>query len=115
MVNAVCIEEFRHVGESSHPPNTSIIEHFFPIIGRESPILTIGGEIVGWSTCLSVQIEVSWLHPHITSIPVHSDRYVSLEDDVLSACILMDFFHLAVEQELHIIIECHILVCLGAG
>ena len=39
MVDAVCVEIFRHLGEPFLPPAVAIFSHPCPIIGREAPVL----------------------------------------------------------------------------
>ena len=90
MVYAVGIEILRHVLETAYPPLTVVLKHSFPVIGGESPVLSIHGEIIWRRSCLSVQIEVFRLHPYITAIAVHADGDISLQNDTVLAGMLMD-------------------------
>ena len=108
VVNAVGIKVFRHVLESSYPPFTSVIYHPLPVVGRESPVLSVYGESVRWSARLRVEVEVLRLMPYVTSVAVHSDRNVALENHTTRHGILMSRTHLSVEHKLHIIVERHV-------
>ena len=110
MVDAVGIEELRHVRESAHPPQTVVFEHLVPVIGGESPVLSVGREIIWGSTSLSVQVEVARLLPSITAIAVHADGDITFEDDATTAGIAVNLAHLGVQQVLNEIEERHLLI-----
>ena len=57
MVYAVCVEVFCHLAESALPPLVAVLSHYVPVVGRESPVLTVGREVVRWCSCLSVEVE----------------------------------------------------------
>ena len=40
-VDPVSIEVFRHFLETSHPPAVTVLFHDIPVVGRESPVLSV--------------------------------------------------------------------------
>ena len=58
MVDAVGIEILLHFAEAAHPPLAAVTEHLVPVVGRESPVLPVSSKLIGWCSCLSVQVEV---------------------------------------------------------
>ena len=110
MVDAVGIEELRHVRETAYPPQTVVFEHLIPVIGGEAPVLTVSREIIRGCTSLSVQVEVTRLLPGITAIAVHADGDITLEDHALAAGIVVYLTHLCVQQVLYEIEERHLFI-----
>ena len=110
VVDAVGIEELRHVLEATHPPLTTVFEHLVPVVGREAPVLTVDREVIGRRTGLSVEVEVAWLHPHVAAIAVHADRDVALEDDMMLAGVGVGLVELSVEDILNEIPELHLFI-----
>ena len=58
MIDPIGIKVFCHFLKTFHPPAVAVFFHDIPVICRKSPVLPVDGEIIGWSTCLSVEIEV---------------------------------------------------------
>ena len=113
MVDAIGIKELRHILEAAGPPLATVLQHLIPVVGRESPILTIHREVIWWSTRLTVQIEVLRLHPDIAAVTMYTDRNIALQDNPLRLGMFVRLLHLPVQNELHKVEELHVLVCLG--
>ena len=96
MVDAVSVEELCHVLETAFPPGASVFQHLVPVVGREPPILSVYGEIIGWRTCLSVHVEVFGFYPNVTTVTTHTNRHVTFEYDALALRIGVRLFHLGV-------------------
>ena len=94
VVDAIGIEEMRHILEATCPPLAAVLQHLVPIVCRESPVLSVHGEIVGRCSSLSVEVEVFGFHPHVATVSVHSDRDVALQYYSLLLGILVCFLHL---------------------
>ena len=41
VVDAVSIKELRHILEAAGPPLASVLQHLIPVVGRESPVLSV--------------------------------------------------------------------------
>ena len=113
VVDTVSIKVLRHIQESAGPPLATVLQHLIPVISRESPVLTVNREVIRWSTCLTVHVEVLRLHPDITTVTMHTDRNITLQDDPLSLGMLVCLLHLLVQNELHEVEKLHVLVRLG--
>ena len=96
MVDTISIKVQRHVLEAANPPLATILQHFMPVVSRESPVLAICREIIRWSTRLSIEIEVLRLHPHITAIAVYTDRNITLQNNTLCLSMLVSRLHLCI-------------------
>ena len=110
MIYAVSIKEFVHVLKATYPPLAAIFQHLIPVISGESPILSVHRKVIWWCTCLPVEVEILWFHPHVTSITIDADRDVSLQNDPFLTCIGMYCFHLFIENKLHKIKESHLFI-----
>ena len=73
MVNAVGVKVAGHIAEPPFPPMAAVAQHLIPVVGRESPVLSIHGEVIGWGTGLTVEVEVARLLPHVASVAIHAD------------------------------------------
>ena len=113
VVDAIGIKELRHILEAAGPPLATVLQHLIPVVGRESPILTIHREIIRWSTRLTVQIEVLRLHPDIAAVAMYTNRNITLQDNTLCLGMFVRLLHLLVQDELHKVEELNVLVCLG--
>ena len=105
MVYAVSIEIACHILEATYPPLTTVLYHLVPVVGREPPILPIGTEIVWWSTGLSVHVEITGFHLHVTPIAVHTNGDVAFQHHTQCTGMLMGKTHLGVQNKLHVTIE----------
>ena len=85
MVDTISIEIFRHFGKTGFPPCIPVFCHLCPIIGRKSPILPRSGKIIGWSTCLRIEIEQGRSHPRISTVSTHPDRYIAFQYDAFAS------------------------------
>ena len=110
VVDAVSIKVSCHVLETAVPPLAAILQHLKPVIGRESPVLTIGREVIRWSTRLTIEVEVFRFRPYIATIAVYADWNITLQNNALSLGMLVSLLHLAVQYELYEIEERHVLV-----
>jgi hypothetical protein len=59
-----------------------------PVVGRESPVLTIYGEVIWWGTSLTVKVEEMWFCPCLHAVTAYADRDVSLYYDTLPSCLV---------------------------
>src|SRR5688500_6141114 len=57
MINSECIKIITHLHEALMPPFKSVFRHLFPIISRESPVLSLHRKIIGRSACLVIQMK----------------------------------------------------------
>ena len=89
MVYTIGIEIARHILESPFPPQTSILEHLIPVVGWKAPVLPVHRESVWRCASLSVEVEIFGFGPHVTSLAVHADGDIALEDDMVLAGITM--------------------------
>ncbi len=110
MVDAVGIEVFRHLAETAHPPRTAVCKHRLPVVSGESPVLAVHRESIGRRTCLSVKVEISWLHPCLHAVAAYADGNVALEHHLILTGIVVGGTHLAVKLKLHEIPERQLFV-----
>ena len=110
MVYAVSIKKLRHVLETAHPPGTIVLQHLVPVVSGEPPVLTVYGEVIRRCTCLSVEIEVFRLHPHVAAVTVDTDGDIALQNNPFLLGIVMSLFHLRVEHILHEVVEGNLLI-----
>ena len=110
VVDAVGVEILRHLAEALFPPQAAVGYHLFPVVGGESPVLTVGGERIGWCASLAVEVEIAWLYPCLHTVAADADWNVAFEDYAFLACIFVRTSHLLVEDKLHEVPERHFLV-----
>ena len=115
MVDTVGIEILCHLTETTYPPGAAILEHLVPVIGGEAPVLSVGREVIGWRTGLTVQVEVFRLYPSLYTVTTDTDGDVTLQDHTVLTGMGMGSTHLLVEVELHEIPEGHLFIDLGGG
>ena len=113
MVDTVGIEILCHLTETAHPPRAVVLQHLVPVVGGESPVLTICREGIRRSTSLSVQVEVLGFYPGLHTVATDADGDITLQDDTMSTGIGMCSPHLGIEVELYEIPESHLLIDLG--
>ena len=104
MIDTETIEIIFQFTETFLPPGEIIFLHHIPIIGREPPVLTIYGEIVGRSTGLTVHIKVFRFHPCLDTRTVHSYRQIAFQHDPVLAGIIGNTLKLGMQdilQEIH--------------
>ena len=114
MVNAVGIKVFRHLLEAAHPPGIAILLHDVPVVGRESPVLPIHREVIGWRTGLSIQVEVVGLRPSLYAVAADTDGDIAFEHYTMLVCIFAGGKQLAMQVELDIEVDARLLVTLLA-
>ncbi len=114
VVYAVGVEVLGHLAETAHPPLAAVAEHLVPVVGGESPVLSVLAEGVGGCSGLSVHVEVAWLGQHVHAVAVHADGYVALQYDMLLPGVLVGGVHLLVQVELHVVPECGIVAVVAA-
>ena len=115
VVDTVGIEILRHLPETAHPPGAAVSQHLVPVVGGETPVLSVGREVIRRRTSLTVQVEVLRLHPSLHTVTADADGDVALQDHPLFTGMGMGSTHLLVEVELHEIPEGHLLIDLGGG
>ena len=115
VVDTVSIEIVRHILETAQPPLAAVGYHSVPIISREAPVLSVCRETIGRRTCLTVQIEVTWLWPYVATVAVYTDRNVAFQNHTLCRGVFVHSLQLTAQYELHVIIELHVLVSLVAA
>jgi len=79
--------------------------HRSPIVGRESPILSLDGKIVGRSTRLCIHIKQTSIGPRIHTVAIDSDRDIAFQRNAFQMCIFFDLRKLPMKQKLNEIIE----------
>ena len=104
VVDAVGGEVFGHLAEAFLPPQVVVLFHHVPIVGRESPVLSVGREGIGWCARLSVHVEVIRFNPGFHAVSADTDRNVPLEDDTLLTGVVTGFQQLDVQVVLDVII-----------
>ena len=115
MVDAIGIKVLRHLAESLDPPRASVGQHGVPVIGGESPVLSVGRERIGWCTGLPVEIEVARLDPCLDPVAADADGDVALENHLPAAGIVVCAAHLTVQAVLDEVPERHLAVDACAG
>ena len=94
-------------------PRKIIFLHRTPIISRESPVLTVYGEIVGRSTSLAIHIEVFRFHPCLDTRTVHPYRQIAFQHDPVLAGIIGNTLKLGMQDILQEIQERYFRICLA--
>lgn len=112
MVDAVGVEIFRHLAETVFPPCKTVLCHFVPIVGRESPVLSEHREVVWWSSGLAVHVEESGILPCVHALASDADRYVSLQHYAVLMRIVAHLAQLAVEMILCEVVEAEFILML---
>ena len=87
MVDTECIKIFSHLCKTRLPPCEAVLRHLLPVVGRESPVLSVSRECIRRCTCLRIHMEEFRIKPCIHAGTADSDRKVSLEDHTLRMCI----------------------------
>ncbi len=114
MIDTETIEIIFQFTETFLPPGEIIFLHHIPIIGREPPVLTIYGEIVGRSTGLTVHIKVFRFHPCLDTRTVHSYRQIAFQHDPVLAGIIGNALKLGMQDILQEIQERYFRICLAS-
>ena len=110
MVYAVGVEVLLHLAETAHPPRAAVGQHLVPVVGGESPVLSVGREGIGRSTGLPVEVEVAGLHPGLHAVARDADGDVTFQYHAMRARIRMSSTHLTVEVVLYVVPEIHLLL-----
>ena len=76
---------------------------FLPIISGESPVLTIGREIVRRCTCGAVETEELRMNSSLHTLTIDTDRYITLQRHPMLTGIVGSSFQLEVEVVLEVI------------
>lgn len=105
MIDAETIEVITHLMKTPFPPGIIIFLHCFPVIGREHPVLTVNGEIIGRRTGLTVHIKILRFRPGVDTGTVHTDRKVAFQDYSVLTGIVGYRFELRMQNELQEIIK----------
>ncbi len=100
MIDAVGVEIFGHLLQSSFPPSVSFLGHFFPVVGGKTPVLTFHGKIIRWCSGLSIQIKEVGLCPGFHTIGTNANRDVTFQNDAVFTGVCADFFQLFVQMVL---------------
>ena len=96
VVYAVGVEILGGVGQTSAPPTIAVGSHRFPIVGRESPVLSLCGKGIGRCAGGSVEVEQLAVFAGGHAVAADTDGYVALEHYAALAGYGMDFAELAV-------------------
>ena len=110
VVNAVSREVFCHLGKAFPPPQVVVFLHNFPVVSRESPVLSVCGECIGRCSRLSVHVEIIGFRPCFHTAPADADGNVALENDSPLAGMAGSVQQLLVELVLYIIMECNLWI-----
>src|SRR5215467_8035499 len=105
MINTKCIEIITHLHKPLMPPFKSVCGHLFPIVSRESPILTFYGKIIRRRSCLHFKMEEFRLYPSITSISINADWDIPFENDPIFMSIFSSIFQLQMQVKLHEVMD----------
>ena len=108
MINAVSVEIFRHFAETVLPPCKTVPRHAVPVIGRESPVLSQHGKIIGRSSGRRIHIEKFGSLPGIDTFSAYTDRDIPLEHYTVGMGILPRLMELTVQMELYKIVVVHL-------
>ena len=108
MVDAEGIEVLRHLAHPRLPPGEAVLLHFLPVIGRESPVLTVRGEGIRRGAGLAVHVEEFRMLPGIHAHAGNTDGKVSLDGDAMQVGISHRFLELFVQQVLQEAVEIHL-------
>ena len=114
MVNAVGIEIFSHFREAAFPPRITILAHLTPVVGWETPVLTVHGEGVGRSTGLRLHVEVVGLAPGFHAVAADADWNVAFDDHTAGFGVVVNVGQLKVKLVLDVIVQCHTLEMFAA-
>ena len=102
MVNAVGIEVFRHFAETLHPPRIAVLFHDIPVVGGETPVLSVYGEIIGRCAGLSVQVEIVGFCPCFYAVAADADGDVTFQHNTIGTCMFGSGKQLQMQVELDI-------------
>ena len=105
VIHTVSIEIILHLLEAGTPPSEVILCHLIPVIGRESPVLSADGEIIGRRTCGSVEVEELRINGCIHGVRTDTDRYIALHGYTNRVGISHSVRQLLVGMELEVFIE----------
>ena len=83
MVNSVCIEIAGHHLQAALPPSVAVLGHRLPVVGREAPVLSFGGEVIWRGTNLHVKVEQIGMRFHVHSRRIHPDGDIALQQQSL--------------------------------
>ena len=85
VVDAVGREILGHLGEAAAPPAVVVLFHDLPVVGGESPVLSVDREIVGGSAGLSVEMEIMRFYPCFHAGAADADGDVPFQQDAFLA------------------------------
>ena len=105
VVDAIGVEVFRHFAETLHPPCIAVFLHDIPVVGGEAPVLSVDGEIIGWSAGLSVQVEIVGLCPCFYAVAADADRYITFQHDTVGTRVSGSGEQLQMQVELDVIVD----------
>ena len=105
MVDTIQVKIFRHFTHTVFPPLESVLLHFFPIICRESPILSQHRKIIRWCTCLTIHIEQIRIYPCICTGTTYANWNITLQNNIMFMCIVSCITKLFVQMILNKIID----------
>src|SRR5574343_631941 len=77
MINTDGIKIVSHLNEALVPPFKLIALHLLPVIGGESPVLTVNGKIIRWGTRLHIHMIQPGVHPCVYTIAIDPNRNIS--------------------------------------
>ena len=100
VVNAVSVEVFRHFAETFHPPRITVLLHYVPVVGGETPVLTVYREIIGRCPRLAVQVEVIGFRPCFYTVAADADGNITFQHYAVGACMFRCCQQLQVQVEL---------------
>ena len=109
VVEPVSVEIFAHLGEPCLPPSVAVLCHLVPVVGRESPILTVVGEVVGRCAGLTVEVVEARVYPGVNAVARDADWNVAFEDDAVFAGVVGYFFELEVQVVLNEEMHCNVV------
>ena len=97
MVDAVGIEVVGHLGEAACKPMIAFSRHGLPVVGGESPVLSISSEGIRWSTGLALKAEEGGVAPCLYASTADADGDVALEHYAMLVSIVGSALELLVQ------------------
>ena len=114
MVDTEGVEILAHLAHARFPPGEIVFRHFFPVVGRETPVLAEGGESIRRCARLGIQVVEGGIGPRIHAGAADADWQVSFQGHAVGMGIGHRVFELDVEVELDEAVEVDFFL-MGSG
>ena len=110
MINTKRIEIVAHLLKTLLPPGKTVFLHFLPIIGRETPVLTIHRKMIRRRTGLQLHVIKFGRYPCIYTVTINPDRNIAFDDNTIFVSIINRITELLVQVKLKPAIKIHFFV-----